>query len=238
LYLRKIGHCSKPHLHDVGYSPVVSRTGIHQLDGAAYLRQRGYERLARPVAHHSEARFEIEVRGLLHMLAQYKPENQQLQDALTYCVPLRRPLTRPPTRGGRIRRNDRPDSSEYAYCDLTTSATGERISVEARLADVERRYKERKALPPRISWRLWPDPGRISKQLFQEWSAAFARQADLYAMTASRPSRWKSSRRRRMEGCIARAGTSLGSKKRTSEASSPARRLPPTTLQAKQMENS
>lgn len=101
------------YLHDIGYSPVVRRVGIHQLDGAAYLREWGHERLARLVAHHSEARFEIEVRGYHEMLAQYAPEAQQLQDALTYC-------------------------------DLTTSATGECISVEMRLADVKRRYKEGK----------------------------------------------------------------------------------------------
>lgn len=97
------------YLHDIGYSPAVCRVGVHQLDGAAYLRERGHERLARLVAHHSEARFEIEVRGYSHLLEQYEPEDQHLQDALTYC-------------------------------DLTTAATGERISVEARLAEVEGRY--------------------------------------------------------------------------------------------------
>ncbi len=97
------------YLHDIGYSPAIRRLGIHQLDGAAYLRECGHERLARLVAHHSEARFEIEVRGYAHLLTQYEPEDRQLQDALTYC-------------------------------DLTTSATGERISVELRLSEVERRY--------------------------------------------------------------------------------------------------
>jgi HD superfamily phosphodiesterase len=38
------------HLHDVGYSPSLSVTGLHQLDGAAHLRALGQERLARLVA--------------------------------------------------------------------------------------------------------------------------------------------------------------------------------------------
>src|SRR5215470_7480028 len=87
------------YLHDIGYSPDVRKLGVHQLDGAAYLRERGHERLARLVAHHSESRFELELRGYVDLLAEYAPEDRRLQDALTYC-------------------------------DLTTSATGERISVE------------------------------------------------------------------------------------------------------------
>src|SRR5688500_6481356 len=51
------------YLHDVGYAPDLHWTGLHQLDGARYLRSRRAERLARLVAHHSEARFEIQLRG-------------------------------------------------------------------------------------------------------------------------------------------------------------------------------
>jgi hypothetical protein len=73
------------YLHDIGYSPTLRRVGLHQLDGAAYLRGLGQERLARLVAHHSEARFEVEVRGAAHLLAGYEPDDRELRDALTYC---------------------------------------------------------------------------------------------------------------------------------------------------------
>lgn len=73
------------YLHDIGYSPGLRRVGLHQLDGAAYLRRLGQERLARLVAHHSEARFEVEVHGASHLLAEYEPDGEELRDALTYC---------------------------------------------------------------------------------------------------------------------------------------------------------
>jgi hypothetical protein len=73
------------YLHDIGYSPALRRVGLHQLDGAEYLRALGQERLARLVAHHSEARFEVEVRGAGHLLAEFEPDDQELRDVLTYC---------------------------------------------------------------------------------------------------------------------------------------------------------
>ncbi|MDB5065507.1 MAG: metal dependent phosphohydrolase [Chloroflexi bacterium] len=51
------------HLHDIGYAPALRVTGLHQLDGDLYLRSLGHERLAGLVAHHSEARFELKLRG-------------------------------------------------------------------------------------------------------------------------------------------------------------------------------
>jgi len=45
-------------LHDIGYSPEVSRTGFHPLDGARYLLSVGASAdLVGAVAHHSCARF-------------------------------------------------------------------------------------------------------------------------------------------------------------------------------------
>src|SRR3954447_15196698 len=45
-------------LHDIGYSPYLSKTGFHPLDGANYLLTLGApERLAALVAHHSESGF-------------------------------------------------------------------------------------------------------------------------------------------------------------------------------------
>ncbi|WP_151729079.1 HD domain-containing protein [Thermogemmatispora aurantia] len=56
------------YLHDVGYAPALWHTGFHAVDGALFLRQQGYERLACLVAHHSEARFEAHLRGLEDLL--------------------------------------------------------------------------------------------------------------------------------------------------------------------------
>lgn len=43
-------------LHDVGYAPTVTLTGVHALDGARFLRAQGWnDRLCSLVAHHSAA---------------------------------------------------------------------------------------------------------------------------------------------------------------------------------------
>jgi hypothetical protein len=73
------------YMHDIGYAPDLQRTGLHQLDGARYLRSLRAERLARLVAHHSEARFEIRLRGSGSELAAYEREESWVSDALTYC---------------------------------------------------------------------------------------------------------------------------------------------------------
>jgi HD superfamily phosphodiesterase len=71
-------------LHDIGYSPDLKQTGVHQLDGAAWLRPHNW-RLACLVAHHSEARFELTLRGYGDELAQYPREQSRVADALTFC---------------------------------------------------------------------------------------------------------------------------------------------------------
>jgi HD domain len=73
------------YLHDVGYAPALQQTGCHALDGARHLRSLGHERLARLVAHHSEARFEAQLRGLDHELEGFPREPSAVADALTYC---------------------------------------------------------------------------------------------------------------------------------------------------------
>lgn len=72
-------------LHDIGYAPALRRTGAHQLDGAAFLREAGQERLAALVAHHSESRFELGLLGLADRLATYADEDSAVSQALTYC---------------------------------------------------------------------------------------------------------------------------------------------------------
>lgn len=70
-------------LHDIGYAPEVRQTGFHALDGARYLRDRGYpDRIACLVAHHSGARFEAAERGLEDSLAAFALEESPVMDAL------------------------------------------------------------------------------------------------------------------------------------------------------------
>jgi hypothetical protein len=99
-------------LHDVGYAPDLAVTGLHQLDGARYLRdaQQAGTMLCRLVAYHSCAIVEASERGLADVLTlDFEPAPQELSDALTYC-------------------------------DMTTSPDGELVSVEHRLAEIHDRY--------------------------------------------------------------------------------------------------
>jgi HD domain len=73
------------YVHDIGYSPGLKRTGLHQLDGARFIRKLGDQRLACLVAHHSEARFELGIRGFGEELSKYPRENTKVYDALVYC---------------------------------------------------------------------------------------------------------------------------------------------------------
>jgi hypothetical protein len=90
------------YLHDIGYTPDLQQTGLHQLDGARYLRSLGAERLACLVAHHSEARFEIRLRGFGEELTSYKREESWVSDALTYCDLTTGPTGLPMTFGDRV----------------------------------------------------------------------------------------------------------------------------------------
>lgn len=73
------------HLHDIGYSCELRRTGFHPLDGAFFLRGRGNDRLARLVAHHSSSEYAADLLGLASQLRLFPRENSFLMDALTYC---------------------------------------------------------------------------------------------------------------------------------------------------------
>lgn len=99
------------YLHDVGYAPDLAATGFHPLDGARWIRDQGqHPRLARLVAHHSCARHEARVRGLLDvLLAEFEPEDSATYDAL-------------------------------AFCDMTIGPTGRTVSLEERIADIYERY--------------------------------------------------------------------------------------------------
>jgi hypothetical protein len=101
-------------LHDIGYSPALVDTGFHPLDGARHLRDHdlGSPLVRTLVAHHSCAVIEAEERGLRDtLLAEF-------------------PLT--------------PDAERLSpallYADMTTGPTGDRITVDDRLAEILRRY--------------------------------------------------------------------------------------------------
>ncbi|GAA1140242.1 putative nucleotidyltransferase with HDIG domain [Kitasatospora gansuensis] len=98
-------------LHDIGYSPRLTSTGFHPLDGARFLRNEQVdERVIRLVAHHSCALLEAEERGLRQELeAEFPLEEPHLVDALIYC-------------------------------DMTTTPDGTSTTTPARVAEIVGRY--------------------------------------------------------------------------------------------------
>jgi hypothetical protein len=99
-------------LHDIGYAPGLSATGLHQLDGARYLRDARHAEalLCRLVAHHSCAIIEAGERGLADVLSsEFDPAPDVLACVLTCC-------------------------------DMTTSPDGQPVPVEQRLAEIQDRY--------------------------------------------------------------------------------------------------
>jgi hypothetical protein len=99
-------------VHDIGYAPGLATTGLHQLDGARYLRDAKHADaiLCRLVAHHSCAIIEASERGLAYVLnREFNPAPDVLASVLTCC-------------------------------DMTTSPDGELVPVEQRLAEIHDRY--------------------------------------------------------------------------------------------------
>jgi len=99
-------------LHDIGYSPELTDTGFHPLDGARYLRDVHLAEpvLCRLVGNHSCAIIEAEDRGLADVLSREFPASDAvLSDALTYC-------------------------------DMTTNPDGDVITVHDRLTEIRERY--------------------------------------------------------------------------------------------------
>ena len=75
-------------LHDIGYAPGLAFTGLHQFDGARYLRdaQHADAMLCRLVAHHSCAIIEAGERGLADVLSsEFDPAPDVLASVLTCC---------------------------------------------------------------------------------------------------------------------------------------------------------
>jgi len=99
-------------LHDIGYAPDLATTGLHQLDGARYLReaQHADAMLCRLVAHHSCAIIEAGERGLADVLSsEFDPAPDVLASVLTCC-------------------------------DMTASPDGEPVPAGRRLAEIHGRY--------------------------------------------------------------------------------------------------
>ncbi|MEV7624077.1 HD domain-containing protein [Actinoplanes sp. NPDC089786] len=99
-------------LHDVGYAPDLVATGMHQLDGARFLRDVAEvdQLVCRLVAHHSCATIEARNRGLAdEFLSEFPPVGGLLVDAITYA-------------------------------DMTTTPDGEPVDVEQRLSEIFTRY--------------------------------------------------------------------------------------------------
>jgi hypothetical protein len=99
-------------LHDIGYAPGLAATGLHQLDGARYLRdtQHADAMLCRLVAHHSCAIIEAGERRPANILSY---EFGSAPDVL---------------------------ASVLTCCDMTASPDGQPVSVEQRLAEIHDRY--------------------------------------------------------------------------------------------------
>ncbi|MCX5042361.1 HD domain-containing protein [Aldersonia sp. NBC_00410] len=71
-------------LHDLGYAQDLKDIGFHPINGARYLRARGWPPLVcELVAHHSGARFVAAVRGFDAELAEFGFVQDALTDALT-----------------------------------------------------------------------------------------------------------------------------------------------------------
>ena len=70
-------------LHDIGYAPQLRDTGLHAVDGAAFLDRAGApSELVSLVAFHTGAEFEAEERGLVDALLQFDRPAQEDLDVL------------------------------------------------------------------------------------------------------------------------------------------------------------
>ena len=98
-------------LHDVGYAPDVADSGLHALDGARWLRDRGWtDEIVTLVGNHSCATYEADERGLgSELRGEFPDEASALRDALWFA-------------------------------DMTTGPDGQDFDIQDRLAEVRERY--------------------------------------------------------------------------------------------------
>lgn len=97
-------------LHDVGYSPSLSVSGFHPVDGASFARSAGMpELVVSLIAHHSGAHAEAIERGLAAELAEFDLPPSGVLDVVTYA-------------------------------DMTTAPDGSRIDARTRVREILARY--------------------------------------------------------------------------------------------------
>ena len=126
------------YLHDVGYAPQLHRTGLHQLDGASYVSALGDARLTALVAHHSEARFEVRLRGFATDLAAYEREESPTVDGLTYCDLTTGPVGQAMTFDERISEV----VQRYGECEITEALRLARPYLKAAVGRTIERLRE------------------------------------------------------------------------------------------------
>lgn len=73
-------------LHDIGYAPDLVETGFHPVDGAAFLRDDGWDdQIVRLVAHHSFSRVTAAFYGADTALSRFAPVDGLICDVLTFA---------------------------------------------------------------------------------------------------------------------------------------------------------
>ena len=98
-------------LHDIGYAPQLIDTGMHAIDGAAFLDRAGApSEIVSLVAFHTGAEFEAEERGLVDALLQFDRPPQEQLDVLILA-------------------------------DLLSGPKGQLMTVRDRLDEISRRYE-------------------------------------------------------------------------------------------------
>lgn len=98
-------------LHDIGYAPELVDTGMHAVDGAAFLDRAGVpSEVVSLVAFHTGAEYEAEERSLLDRLLQFDRPHQEALDLLILA-------------------------------DLLSGPAGERLTVAKRLDEITQRYE-------------------------------------------------------------------------------------------------
>lgn len=98
-------------LHDIGYAPTFADTGFHPLDGARYLRAQGWEdEICRLVAHHTDAAKHADAEGLAGQLRTEFAEVNGLAQDVLWTA------------------------------DATTGPSGERLTLDGRIAEISNRY--------------------------------------------------------------------------------------------------
>lgn len=98
-------------LHDIGYAAPLIDTGMHAVDGAAFLDRAGApSEIVSLVAFHTGAEYEAEERALVDQLMQFDRPPQEDLDVLILA-------------------------------DLSSGPAGERVTVAERLDEITRRYE-------------------------------------------------------------------------------------------------